>query len=200
MMKELHENTGAMHRGHDQMLAHMQRRLRLYWPDMENDVKDYVAHAQCETCGESKASTHKHLGKLRPHMPPTGPFTHYSVDFMFGFPKDGGGPLQYDGIMVVVDQVDQFSKWVIAIPAWESAKVETMAEQFMRAVVCKRGVTLSIVSDRDSRFCGAFWWKLWALHRTSLKMTPAYSPQVDGQTERMNRLLTAGDHEDKCAS
>lgn len=182
MMKELHENTGAMHRGRDQMLAHMQRRL--YWPDMENDVKDYVA--QCETCGESKASTHKHLGKLRPHMPPTGPFTHYSVDFMFGFPKDGGGPLQYDGIMVVVDQ---FSKRVIAIPVWESAKAETMAEQFMRAVVCKRGVPLSIVSDRDSRFCGAFWRKLWALHRTSLKMTPAYSPQADGQTERMNRLL-----------
>eukprot|EP01043_Picozoa_sp_COSAG02_P099778 COSAG02_NODE_35885_length_462_cov_0.710744_1_plen_92_part_10 len=31
------------------------------------------------------------------------------------------------------------------------------------------------LSDRDARFTGAFWRKLWALHRTSLKLTPAYS-------------------------
>eukprot|EP01043_Picozoa_sp_COSAG02_P015182 COSAG02_NODE_641_length_19049_cov_119.025541_7_plen_136_part_00 len=37
-----------------------------------------------------QSNTHKHLGALRPHMPPTQPFTHYSVDFMFGFPSDGG--------------------------------------------------------------------------------------------------------------
>ena len=48
---------------------------------------------------------------------------------------------------------------------------------------------LSMVSDRDSRFTKEFWRKLWALHHTTLKMTPAYSPQADGQTERMNRLL-----------
>ena len=35
----------------------------------------------------------------------------------------------------------------------------------------------------------AFWRKLWALHHTSLKMSPAYRPQADGQTERANRVL-----------
>ena len=60
----------------------------------------------------------KNWGGLRPHLPPTRPFTHYSIDFMFGFPSDGGGPLQYDGIMVCVDM---FSKRVIAIPVWEAA-------------------------------------------------------------------------------
>ena len=30
---------------------------------------------------------------------------------------------------------------------------------------------------------------LFFLHRTSLKLTPAYSPNADGQTERMSRLL-----------
>ena len=61
------------------------------------------ALAKCATCASSKSSTQKHWGKLRPHLPPTGPFSHYSIDFMFGFPKDGGGPMQYDGIMNVVD-------------------------------------------------------------------------------------------------
>jgi hypothetical protein len=26
------------------------------------------------------------------------------MDFMFGFPREGGGPMQYDGILVVVDK------------------------------------------------------------------------------------------------
>ena len=64
-----------------------------------------------------------------------------------------------------------------------------MAEAFYRKVVCNRGTPLLITSDRDSRFTGAFWQKLWALHHTSLRLTPAYSPWGDGQTERMNRLL-----------
>jgi hypothetical protein len=58
-----------------------------------------------------------------------------------------------------------------------------------RKVVCNRGTPTVLTSDRDSRFTGAFWQKLWTLHHTSLKLTPAYSPWGDGQTERMNRLL-----------
>ena len=182
LMSEMHMVEAVGHRGTDQMLTHMQRRF--YWPGMQADIQAHVE--RCVKCGESKSRTTKNWGGLRPHLPPTRPFTHYSIDFMFGFPSDGGGPLQYDGIMVCVDM---FSKRVIAIPVWEAAAAEVMAEQFYRAVVCNRGTPVSLVSDRDSRFTGAFWRKLWALHRTSLKITPAYSPQADGQTERMNRLL-----------
>ena len=85
--------------------------------------------------------------------------------------------------------VDMFSKRIIAFPVWESSPVQVVAEQFYRQVVCQRGNIVSIVSDRDSRFTSDFWRELWALHRTSLKMTPAYSPHADGQTERMNRVL-----------
>ena len=182
LIVELHENNALGHRGAKAVLNLLQ--ARVYWPSMERDVREVIA--TCDKCGESKATTTKHWGPLRPHMPPTRPFTHYSVDFMFGFPKEGGGPMQYDGIMVCVDM---FSKRVIALPVWEAASAEVMAEQFYRKVVCDRGCMMSIVSDRDARFTSAFWRKLWALHHTSLKMTPAYAPQADGQTERMNRVL-----------
>ena len=118
-------------------------------------------------------------------MPPTKPFTHYAMDFMFGFPAQGGGPMQYDGICVCVDM---FSKRVIAFPVWEAAPAEVIADQFYRQVVCNRGVPLSIMSDRDSRFQSAFWRKLWALLKTSLKFTPAYCQHAN-LSERMNRLL-----------
>ena len=179
---EMHENDAVGHRGSDAMLHLL--RARFYWPSMERDVRTVVS--ECDACGDSKASTTKHWGHLRPHLPPTRPFTHYSIDFMFGFPAQGGGPLQYDGIMVCVDM---FSKRVIAIPVWEASPVAVVAEQFYRKVVCERGCILSIVSDRDSRFTSEFWRTLWGLNRTSLKMTPAYSPHADGQTERMNRVL-----------
>ena len=182
LIAEMHTTDSSTHRGADQLLLHLQRRF--YWPGMQRDVDQYVA--DCDVCKECKSATHKHWGDLRPHMPPTQPFTHYSIDFMFGFPSDGGGPLRYDGILCCVDM---FSKRVIAIPVWEASPAEVIADQFYRQVVCNRGVPLAIVSDRDGRFCQDFWRKLWALHRTSLKMTPAYSQHADGQTERMNRLL-----------
>ena len=103
---------------------------------------------------------------------------------MFGLPPTG--PLQHDGIVVCVDM---FSKRVVAIPIWEAAPSEVTAEQFYRAWVCQHETPAVIVSDRDIRFDAAFWRKLWALHHTSLKMSPAYRPQADGQTERANRVL-----------
>ena len=47
---------------------------------MERDVQVHVAEFHiCADCASSKSSTQKHWGKLhvRPHLPPTGPFTHY---------------------------------------------------------------------------------------------------------------------------
>ena len=62
---------------------------------------------------------------LTTHFASTQPFTHYSIDFMFGFPADGGGPLRYDGICCCVDM---FSKRLIAIPVWEASPAEVIAD------------------------------------------------------------------------
>lgn len=182
LMGELHSSTMAGHRGAEGTLY--QLRKRFYWPKMDKDVAKFVA--ACDTCQQAKSRTHKAWGGARANLPPVQPFTHYTMDFMFGFPPGGGGIERFDGLMVVVDQ---FSKRVIALPVHEAAKADVMAEAFYRKVVCGRGTPTVLTSDRDSRFTGAFWRKLWTLHHTSLKLTPAYSPWGDGQTERMNRLL-----------
>jgi len=121
LIREVHESDAGGHRG-AKAIQHLLQ-ARVYWPGMERDVRAFVS--ACEVCGDSKSSTTKHWGRLRPHMPPTGPFTHYSMDFIFGLPKEGGGPLQHDGICVVVDM---FSKRVIAFPVWESSPVQVVAE------------------------------------------------------------------------
>ena len=64
-----------------------------------------------------------------------------------------------------------------------------LAEIFLREVVRHHGIPKAIISDRDPRFTSIFWRSLWKLMGTKLKMSSAYHPQTDGQTERMNRTL-----------
>jgi len=181
VISEMHRVTLKGHRGRD--ATELALRDTVYWSNMKRDVGKFVA--ECESCQTAKSSTHKPYGQLQAHAAPTSPFTHYSVDFITGLPP--AGPLLHDGICVAVDM---FSKKVIAFPIWVAAPGELMAEQFYRTVVCTRGCPLVIVSDRDKRFLDeAFWARLWALHRTQLKMAPAHRQQADGQTERANRTL-----------
>ena len=63
------------------------------------------------------------------------------------------------------------------------------AELFYKEVIRYHGVPLSIVSDRDPRFTSNFWKALWALLGTKLKMSTAYHPQSDGQTEVTNKTI-----------
>jgi hypothetical protein len=47
----------------------------------------------------------------------------------------------------------------------------------------------SIVSDRDTKLTGHFWRTLWKKMGTNLMFSSAYHPQMDGQTEVVNRSL-----------
>ena len=131
LLHEFHDSDLAGHRGPSQTLAMLQSRF--YWPCMAAAVHDFCG--ECSKCAQAKARTSRPWTALQPNMPPIKPFTHYSLDFIFGLPK--AGPLQHDGILVAVDQ---FSNHVTALPVHEAAPAEAAAETFYREIVCRRGV------------------------------------------------------------
>jgi hypothetical protein len=54
---------------------------------------------ECSKCAQAKARTSRPWTALQPNMPPIKPFTHYSLDFIFGLPKVG--PLQHPNLPTV---------------------------------------------------------------------------------------------------
>ncbi|KAJ9544221.1 hypothetical protein OSB04_023928 [Centaurea solstitialis] len=71
----------------------------------------------------------------------------------------------------------------------ESFTSEQLAELYVKEVVRRHGVPVSIISDRDTRFTSRFWERFHADMGTRLLFSTAYHPQTDGQSERTIQTL-----------
>ncbi|GJZ95394.1 putative reverse transcriptase domain-containing protein [Tanacetum coccineum] len=62
--------------------------------------------------------------------------------------------------------------------------METLTRLYIKEIVSRHGVPISIISDRDSHFTSRFWQSLQSALGTQLDMSTAYHPKTDGQSER----------------
>ncbi|GJS74546.1 putative reverse transcriptase domain-containing protein [Tanacetum coccineum] len=60
---------------------------------------------------------------------------------------------------------------------------------YLKEVVTRHGIPISIVCDRDPRFALNFWRSLQKALGTKLDMSTAYHPQTDGKSERTIQTL-----------
>jgi hypothetical protein len=67
--------------------------------------------------------------------------------------------------------------------------MQRLAEMYIEEIVKLHGIPSSIVSDRDPRFTSRFWKSLQDALGTKLRLSSAYHPQTDGQTERTIQSL-----------
>ncbi|XP_071723358.1 uncharacterized protein [Rutidosis leptorrhynchoides] len=66
----------------------------------------------------------------------------------------------------------------------EAISSEMLARLFIKEVISRHGVPVSIVSDRDTRSTSRFWGKLHTEMGTQVKLSTVFHPQMNGQSER----------------
>jgi len=104
------------------------------------------------------------------------------ADFITKLPLAQG----YNAILVVCDH---FSKMAHFIATMEKTLVEGLAKLFWDHVWKLHGLPESIILDRGVQFAVGIMKELNNLLEIQTKLSTAYHPQTDGQTERINQEL-----------
>ena len=104
------------------------------------------------------------------------------ADFITKLPLAQG----YDSILVVVDRLTKMAHF---IPTIEKMTAGGLARLFRDNVWKLYGLPESIISDRGPQFATGVMRELNEMLGIDSKLSTAFHPQTDGQTERMNQEL-----------
>ena len=181
-----------LQRGHDDPLAGhfgvdrtaLLIRRSYFWPTLARDVQEYIE--TCDVCQRTKAKRHRPYGELSSLPVPTKPWEEITMDFITGLPASRRADGVYDTVLVIVDR---FTKVTRYIPCKKTIDAEQLAELIIGTVVKDFGLPSGIVSDRGSVFTSKFWSTLCWVLKIKRKLSTAFHPQTDGQTERQNQTL-----------
>nr|GEW29336.1 putative reverse transcriptase domain-containing protein [Tanacetum cinerariifolium] len=156
IMHESHKSKYSIHPGSDKMYQDLKKLY--WWPNMKADITTYVD--KCMTCAKVKAEYMKPSVLLVQHKIPQWKWENITMDFVTKLPKTATGQ---DMIWVIVDRLTKSAHFQ---PAKENDSIEKLTRQYLKQVVSKHGVPVSIIFDQD-----------------------AYHPETDGQSERTIQTL-----------
>ena len=178
LIAEAHTQKSTAHLGKNKMRKIISDRY--YWPGMTTDIDHYVRNY--DDYRRSTIPRDKTPGLLKPLPIPERPWQHISMDF-HELPKDRNG---YDSVVIFVDR---FGKRTITVPCHKAISATDTAKLYIRYVYPYFGPPLTIVSDRGPQFVSVFWKEFTGILGIKLKLSTAYHPQTDGQTEILNQYL-----------
>nr|GEZ08492.1 hypothetical protein [Tanacetum cinerariifolium] len=151
----------------------------------EENVKAENLGSKCLTCAKVTAEHQMTSGLLQQPKIPEWKWEKITMDFVLGLPKIPSG---YDSIWVIGDRL---TKSAYFLPMKKMDSIEKQAQLYLKEIVCRHGVPVSIILDRDSLFTSRFLETLQKALGTQLNLSTAYHPEMDGQTrERFRRWKT----------
>ncbi|GKA06601.1 putative reverse transcriptase domain-containing protein [Tanacetum coccineum] len=118
---------------------------------------------------------------------PEWKWDNITMDFVMKLPKTSQG---YDTIWVIVDRL---TKSAIFTPMRETNPLDKLARMYLKEVVTRHGIPVSIICDRYPRFASNFWRSLQNALGTNLDMCTAYHPQTDGYVGPFKVLEKVGE-------
>lgn len=179
LIQTYHDSPVAGHWGITKTLELLQRHFR--WFKMKEDVKEYVM--TCPVCQGLTVPNHKPYGVLQPLPIPDRPFREISMDWITGLPHSRRDTVEYNSILTIVDRL---TKIAIFVPVQDTMRAPELAELLYYEVECRYGPPSAITSDRDSRITSAYWAELCKYALIKRRISTAFHPQTDGQTEILN--------------
>ncbi|GJZ88465.1 reverse transcriptase domain-containing protein [Tanacetum coccineum] len=180
-MHESHKSKYSIHPGSDKMYHDLKKLY--WWPNMKAIIAEYVS--KCLTCSRVKAECQKPSGLLVQLEIPMWKWERITMDFVTQLPKTLTG---HDAIWVIVDRLTKSAHF---IPIQATDSMETLTRLYIKEIVSRHSVPISIISHRDSHFTSRFWQLLQSALGTQLDMSTAYHPETNGQSERT--ILTLED-------
>nr|GEV57982.1 putative reverse transcriptase domain-containing protein [Tanacetum cinerariifolium] len=179
IMNESHKSKYSIHPGSDKMYHDLKKLY--WWPNMKAEIASYVN--KCLTCAKVKAEYQKPSGLLVQPEIPQWKWENITMDFVTKLPKMSTGQ---DMIWVIVDRLTKSAHF---LPMKETDSMDMITRQYLKEVVSRHGVPVSIISDRDIIFTSHFWQSIQKALGTQLDMSTTYHPQTDGQSERTIQTL-----------
>ncbi|GJX53697.1 hypothetical protein Tco_0282066 [Tanacetum coccineum] len=182
IMDEAHNSKYSVHPGADKMYYDL--RDRYWWPGMKKGYMLMNMLVRCYgTCLKVKAKHQRPSGLLQQPEILVWKWEGLAIDFVTKLPRTSSG---HDTIWVIVDRLTKSAHF---LPMREDYKMERLARLYLNEIVARHGVSISIISDHDSRFTSRFWQSMQEALGTRLDISKAYHPQTDAQSEHTNQTL-----------
>jgi len=129
-----------------------------------------------------KNRTEEVVGKLKLSEVPEKPWTHLTVDFITKLQTVAGK----DVILVVCDRLSKMMYFVVTM---EGTLAKGLARLFRDNMWKLHGLPESVMSDRGPQFAAELTKELNRMLGIETRLSTAFHPQTDRQTEQMNQEL-----------
>nr|GEU59450.1 putative reverse transcriptase domain-containing protein [Tanacetum cinerariifolium] len=130
-----------------------------------------------------KAECQKPSGLFVQPVIPVWKWENITMDFVTKLPKTS---TCQDAVWVIVDRLTKSAQF---LPMKETKSMEMLMRQYLKEVVLRHGVPVSIIFDQNSKLTSHLWQSLNKALGTQLDMSTDYHPQTDGQSKRIIQTL-----------
>ena len=182
IMRIHHDDPLAGHFGREKTELLIKRKY--WWPGLSKDVEEYCS--TCTICEVMKPRRHRPYGEAQALPMPGRAWQEITMDFITDLPPCKVGNEVMDAVLVIVDR---YSKMVVYVPTTKRCTSVELASILMEWVVRRYGMPRGIVSDRGTVFTSQYWSSFAFEAQVKLRLSTAFHPQTDGQTERANQTL-----------
>nr|GEW68439.1 putative reverse transcriptase domain-containing protein [Tanacetum cinerariifolium] len=179
IMYDSHKSKYSIHPGSDKMYQDLKKLY--WWPNIKAIIAEYVG--KCLTCFRVKTECQKPSDLLIQPKIPIWKWERITMDFVTKLPRTSNG---HDTIWVIVVLLTKSAHF---IPTRETESMDTLTWLYIKEIISRQRVPISIISDCDSHFTSRFWQSLQNALGTQLDISMAYHPETDGQSERTIQTL-----------